>query len=578
MYRSRIIFYALLLMNSKHGLAMQQDGQSHSDVPDTVKSLIDAGKRDEAFKTLFDQANNHFCSQDFAGAQNLFLATLAINPTCAQAHFNLGVVYQNLQKPDDALACFEKAVACNAHYPRAHYSLGKAYALKQLIPQAIEQFTRTIELEPSNWQAHTELARALRSQEKHAQSLEHFEKAASINPGDMLITHDLALAYINLGQTEKARTIYRMLIAQSPDNTHALYNTGYSYVMDGNLDEAIRTYQQVLTINPKHEQAKFALGHAYLRKGDLASAWQQHAWFYKDTGRISDSFATYMASGTFAGKKVLLRPEGGLGDTIQFIRYAQLLKEMGATTIVCMQKPLMPLFTKNPHLDIVVASGNAVPSYDAHITIMSLPAGFKSTANTIPHNIPYIYPDPALIEKWKSYFADDAKCKIGICWQADVFNDSSRPLIAHRGIPLSFFYSLSDFAQASFYSLQKHDGLEQLIDLPGSFPLQLLPTFDEQAGPFMDTAAIMESLDLIITVDTALAHLAGALGKRVWLLLPYSVDWRWIVGRTDSPWYPTMRIFKQQTPLNWQPVMDEVYEALKELLATRNTSNKKEII
>jgi hypothetical protein len=203
---------------------------------------------------------------------------------------------------------------------------------------------------------------------------------------------------------------------------------------------------------------------------------------------------------------------------------------------------------------------------------MSLPAIFNSDHTTIPCPIPYLYPDKTLVAHWHDYFKTDTAFKIGICWQADVFNDSSRPPVARRGLPLHMMYRLSEIPQVSLYSLQQKDGTQQIKDIPAPCKLTVFDEhFDKDAGPFMDTAAVMQHLDLIITVDTAIAHLAGALGKKVWLLLPFATDWRWIVGRTDTPWYPTMKIFKQSQPFDWESVMCEVEAALKMSCAEKTT-------
>jgi len=208
-----------------------------------------------------------------------------------------------------------------------------------------------------------------------------------------------------------------------------------------------------------------------------------------------------------------------------------------------------------------------MPEHHASATLMSLPAIFHDNEQTLPQNIPYLHADKQLAQQWHTYLSSDTQFKVGICWQADVHNDVSRLPIARRGCELKYFVPLQNISHISLYSLQKYDGLEELATMPTDFPLHLFDDLDEKAGPFMDTAAIIENLDLIITVDTAVAHLAGALGKKVWLLLPYSTDWRWIVDRTDTPWYPTMKIFKQKTPFDWESVMKEVVTELENIVS-----------
>ena len=239
---------------------------------------------------------------------------------------------------------------------------------------------------------------------------------------------------------------------------------------------------------------------------------------------------------------------------------------MGATVIAKVQKPLVQLLSQCPYIDQVISAKTPTPAHDASASLMSLPAIFNDNENSFPHTIPYIFPSQSLMSHWKKELSNNSLLKIGICWQADVYNDSSRLPIARRGISLEKLYQLSSIKNIQLYSLQKNDGVEQLTNMPNNFPLHVFDnSFDVKNGSFMDTAAVMMDMDLIITVDTAAAHLAGALGRPVWLLLPYATDWRWIISRTDSPWYPTMRIFKQKKPFDWDSVIQEVYNALKKI-------------
>ena len=210
--------------------------------------------------------------------------------------------------------------------------------------------------------------------------------------------------------------------------------------------------------------------------------------------------------------------------------------------------------------------GSALPHYDAYVTMMNAPAVLCSTEETIPRAIPYLYPDPVLTNSWKQYCADDTNFKVGICWQASAHNDSSRFPCARRSIPLTLLATVGNINNISLYCLQQKEGLEQLEEVKDTYSIHTFDeTFDVAHGAFMDTAALMKNLDLVITVDTALAHLAGGMGVPVWVLLPYSTDWRWITNRTDSPWYPTMKLFKQATPFDWDLVMEQVRTELTAL-------------
>jgi ADP-heptose:LPS heptosyltransferase len=376
---------------------------------------------------------------------------------------------------------------------------------------------------------------------------------------------------LRAGNIEQALDAYRTILAHFPNQTQSLYNYGYILKTIGRVDEAIDIYKKVLALDPTYEAARFALGHAYLHNGNYEQGWAIHQRHIRSEKKASDNFWDLVKNNELRGKTILLLPEGGLGDTINFIRYAQKIHDSGARVICLVQKPLYPLISRCPYIDLLVTDPTTIPPYDAKASYMSLPALFNSNEQTIPKNIPYIFPDPDLVQHWKQKLATDHTFKIGISWQADVFNDSSRLPIAHRGIPLEKLYPLGLIQGIHLYSLQKKDGLEQLKNIPASCKITCFESdFDEKNGNFMDSAAVISQLDLIITVDSALAHLAGALGKPVWMLHPFAVDWRWIAHRTDSPWYPTMRIFKQPKPFDWESVAHEV---LYELINTVNTSS-----
>jgi hypothetical protein len=230
-------------------------------------------------------------------------------------------------------------------------------------------------------------------------------------------------------------------------------------------------------------------------------------------------------------------------------------------------KTLKPILSNCPYIDTIVTLGEQLPHYDDHLSLMALPILFPEKENTIPCNIPYLFPDKTLVEQWRIFFETQKQnvrhLRVGLCWIADLKNDESRPPIAHRSISLEQLQPLLQLATVDFYSLQK-----DAQDLPPDLHIKTFgPSFDGEHGAFMDTAAIMKHLDLVISVDTSVAHLAGALGVPVWILLPFSSDWRWTAHHTDSVWYPTLRVFKQQIPLSWQPVIDEVVKALHELIA-----------
>lgn len=392
----------------------------------------------------------------------------------------------------------------------------------------------------------------------------HLKKATELQPINMRLFFEYGTFCTRIGKFHDALAAYRTILTQKPTTITALYNSAYTLKLADNSDLAIALYRKILAIQPDHQAAHLALAFALLNKGDFANGWQEHTWNLKKQGKNSEALRELLQHNTVAGKTILLLAEGGLGDTLQFIRYAQRLHDRGARIIVAAQQPLITLLSGCPFIHQLLPSKSTYPPYDAVATLMSLPALFADTQDSIPRTIPYIFPPKERIEYWQQQLANDPNIKIGICWQPDVHNDVSRLPIARRGIALEHFFALGSLPGVTLYSLQQKEGLDQLAHVPATVQLRLFDDqFDKDHGNFIDTAAVMHTLDLIITTDTAIAHLAGALGKPVWLLIPYAADWRWIAHRTDSPWYPTMRIFQQTEPFNWTPIMHQMIAACK---------------
>ena len=411
-----------------------------------------------------------------------------------------------------------------------------------------------------------EKAQAYQKDQNYQSAINYYQRAFALEPGTLQAHFSLAYCCTMLGQSALALATYKTILKKYPTCISVLYNMAYILKMEDEIDKALPFYKKTLELDPNREESHFGLGMAYLVKGDFKNGWDIHERYLKRTKRNAETFRTYLKDNTIAGKTLLLRPEGGLGDTIQFLRYAKKLKQLGVHVVVSVQKELFPLVCNCDYIDKLLKTGDRINvTYDDCTTLMSIPAIWYQHYQEIVQEIPYIHPDPALTLYWYEQLKTDTNFKIGICWGASIHNDSSRAPVAHRSIPLEMLYMLHDIPGVSLYSLQRFDGEEQLDDLPDNIIIRTFgEDFDKTFGPFMDSAAIIQNLDLVISVDTAMAHLAGALGKRVFVMLPYSTDWRWIAHRTDSPWYPTMQIFKQPKPFDWQSVVERVYDAVKE--------------
>lgn len=432
----------------------------------------------------------------------------------------------------------------------------------------MSRYRSEIAANPNNAQAHFQLGNLLSDKEEFDEALDHLRTATKINPNDIQMWFSLGILCCKIGNMTESINAYHQIIKLGNSSIQVLYNLQYALKTAGLLKEALKINDQILAQDPNYTPAHLSRAFTYLMMGDYQTGWKAHEFNLKHQGKNAEALRTLLSNGTIANKRILLTMEGGIGDSINFLRYAERLKKMGAIIYVAVQKELIPLITLCPYIDKLYATGDAMPGYDARATLMSLPAIFCDTEPAIASNVPYISADSQLVEYWKKLLSQDKNFKIGICWQASVHNDVSRMPIARRGVPLTKLITLAEIPNVSLYSLQKVEGLEQLKDIQ-LYSNVMTPDSSFDSKPFMDTAAVMMHLDLVISVDTAVAHLAGALARPVWLLLPYATDWRWVHNRTDSPWYPTMRVFRQPKPYDWDSVIQEIHTQIKGLVTNR---------
>jgi hypothetical protein len=296
-----------------------------------------------------------------------------------------------------------------------------------------------------------------------------------------------------------------------------------------------------------------------LGEGDYAGGWAEYEWRWKCEGFTQASVdVPVWDGGELAGRTLLVHSEQGLGDTLQFVRYLRLVEARSRRTVLEVQPPLVPLLVQSGFRN-VIAKGSPLPPVDLRVVLMSLPGIFHTTLETIPGSVPYLAADPALIEKWRDILAGSDTFKIGIAWQGSTIYQADRL----RSIPLAAFQSLA-MPGVELVSLQKGFGSEQLDAITGKFRVRDFGNdLDREHGAFMDTAAIMKNLDLVITSDTVTAHLAGGLGVRAWVALPFAPDWRWHHDRDDSPWYASLQLFRQPAWNNWQAVFERMANELR---------------
>jgi TPR repeat/Tetratricopeptide repeat len=401
-------------------------------------------------------------------------------------------------------------------------------------------------------------------------AVQYSRRSLVLMPNQPEVHNNLGLTFQVQGIYDQAVACYRQAITLKPHNPIAYFNLGNVFRDQRQLHEARLCYMRSLEFAPSFAEAHVALAALHLLVGDFERGWPGYEWRLKTRQVPSPAVRCPAWRGEpLDGKVILLHVEQGYGDAIQFVRYGLIIKSLGATVLLGCQKPLKNLLQGCIAIDRLLVDGDELPQFDVDAPLLSLPGIFSTRVETIPANVPYLFADPALVEKWRERLADVEGFRIGI----NCRGRSGQGLFRQRDIPLHCFAPLGELAGVRLISLQKGEGQ---MDLAGAKDwlriVDLGNELDEAHGAFMDSAAIMMNLDLVITSDTAVAHLAGAIGVPVWVALPYVPDWRWLLDRTDSPWYPTMRLFRQKTSGDWAGVFAEIETALRQLVASKEPS------
>jgi tetratricopeptide (TPR) repeat protein len=489
-----------------------------------------------------------------------FEQALTLRPAYAEAHNNLGNVLLGQGKLGEAAARYQQALALSPDYTEAHNNLGNVFWKQGRLDEAAARFEQAIALSPDYAGAHNNLGNVLLKQCKLDEAAARFEQAVALSPDYAEAHNNLGIALWKQGKLDDAAAHHERAIALRPDLAEAHSNLANVLKGYGKLDEAVARYQQALALRPDFIEARWGIATCYLVAEDYERGWPAYEWRLRVPGIFPQHSLPRWSGEPLEGRSVLLLAEQGLGDTIHFVRYARLLKRRGARVVLTCPAALGRLLANSPDLDelFILGSAEELPRCDFYLPLLSAPGAFGTTAATIPCDVPYLAADRELTELWRRELAQTAGgFKIGIVWQGS----RDFGLDRQRSIPLAQFAPLASLPGVRLVSLQKGFGSEQIATV--DFPvLDLSGRLDEAAGPFMDTAAVIRNVDLVVAPDTAIAHLAGALGAPVWLALSRSSDWRWLVERHDSPWYPTTRLFRQTSSGGWPDVFDRIANAL----------------
>ncbi len=567
------------------GLLDYETGRYDRAIVNTEAAINLDPKRVDAYKNLGN-------SYKGAGRPDAAIASyrrgLSLDPTDCELHYNLGVVFQEVGDLDAALSCYQKAIGCRAAFPEAYNNLGNVMKEKNRPDEALTCFRKAIELKPDFAEAFNNTGTLLQERGELAEARICYETALKISPcyaaaynnlGNVFreesdvenaaaaywqalrIDPSIADAYYSLGvmaygsqDLEGAIRYTGRALEVNPDHTDALNNMGVSLYDTLDCPEAIRFYRRAIGLKPGFAEAHWNLSLALLLTGNFAEGWKEYEW----RREMREIFAKRDLGGQewrgedLAGKRILVYTEQGFGDTIQFIRYARQLSYLGAEVLVECQKELVRLLSGVEGISAVYGRGEVLPPYDYRCPIMSLPGMFGTELATIPGEVPYIRGTEESLRYWRERLTGEGPgLKVGLSWAGRPTHKKD----VYRTLKLLQYGPLGKVSGVRFYSLQKGEASGESKEAPEGMALL---DYTGELNDFSDTAGLVGNLDLVISVDTAVVHLAGAMGKAVWTLLPYAPDWRWMLGRGDSPWYPTMRLFRQGEPGAWDTVMGEV--------------------
>jgi tetratricopeptide (TPR) repeat protein len=493
-------------------------------------------------------------------AAELYAELARVQPNQSAALFMLGIINAQTGNLNDAAEYFRKLIAIHPAHTGAYYNLGNVYRDQGKFNEAFKCYQKAIQLNPAYAEAYINIGIIFRMQGRLDEETACYQKAIQLNPRSAEAFYNLGHSFFQKEQFDKALACYEKVTVLNPQSADAYMNLALVLRIKGRNEEALACYRKAVLINPNDASAHWNLSNVLLLIGNYTEGWEEFEWFRKteDCSKRQRNFPHPLWDGSdIEGQTILLHAEEGFGDTLQFIRYAPLVARRGARVIVESQKELTVLLKNVKEIQHIISHGSELPPFDIHCPLMSLPRVFGTTIENIPADTPYLTPDPAKAEIWRERLqGDHSRIKIGLVW-------SGGGLPFRKSCSLGLFSPLANLQGIAFYSLQKGSPAKQSKNAPAGMKLI---DYTDELHDFSDTAAFIENLDLVIAVDTAVAHLAGALGKKVWTLLPFVPDWRWMLNRDDSPWYPTMKLFRQTVPGDWKGVIDIVTDNLSQLI------------
>ena len=553
---------------------------------------------------LLTQGNAYYALEQYEEALLSFDTAIGLNPAFTKALNNRGLVLKALGRHHEAFSSYAEAVANDPKYADAFNNLGILLMELENLDQAVQCFDTAISLKPFEAEPYNNLGNALNVLERYGDALQSFDKAIALKPNyadaycnrasslealmrlddairscefaigfnaQLSVAHNkLAVMLKEKGEWVQALDVLNQAIALKPEYLSAMINKGNVLSLLGRFEEALVCFDDVLLQNPNDKLAQWNKSLLCLLLGDYTNGWSLYeaGWLINMRGfkRELDS-PVWLGNVSIKGKTILLYAEQGLGDVIQFCRYAKLVKNLGARVVMEVPASLLVLLEGLEGVDEWVMQGQPLPDIDYHCPLMSLPLAFKTELSTIPSATAYVHADPSKVKGWSNRLGGHKRLKVGVVW-----NGGYRPYMPNvwwvnqrRNITLDMFAAGLNALDVDFYSLQKGEPAESEIrgQEQHYWPQGNFYNFTDELNDFSDTAALIANLDLVISVDTSTAHLAAALGKPTWILTRFDTCWRWLLERDDSPWYASVKLYRQGKNRDWAATLARVAADLR---------------
>ena len=562
-----------IVLQSGHAAAHGNRGQA----------LRGLGRREEALASyelsaaLAPMATAHFnCAALLrelgrpAEALARYSQACALNPAYAESHCSRGILLRELGRPQEALMALDQAIALRPGYAEAHGNRGNVLVDLGQNEDALGSYATALAMNPAYFEVLSNRVAPLRALRRPQEALAASDEALAVNADYAEAHSNRGAALYDLRRLEEALDAYDRATSLKPGYATAYSNRGTVLLELRRLEDALASYDAALAAEPDHADAHYNQAMCRLALGDDAGGWAQYEWRWK-TDQLRPALChadwpLWLGGESVAGRTILLHAEQGLGDTLQFVRYAPAVAALGAKVVLEVPPGLETLLSRVEGVAQVAAIGEPLPPFDVQTPMMSLPHALPQEGFGL--QTAYLAADKAKAAAWAERLGPSPELRVGLCWAGGLRPDQ---LIAdgidqRRSLPLAAFAPLAAVEGASFYSLQKGPRSSQPLDLTGQgWAGPEIVDLTSELKDFADTAALVANLDLVITCDTAVAHLAGGMGKPVWILNRHDACWRWLDGRDDSPWYPSARLFRQETPGDWEKVIGRVAEALSAL-------------